>query len=66
MYAEDNASKCRRASLPPNMDWIYRHRKTCPIFALLTYILLLTHYFTNNLYGLTYRSHMPDNDVAYS
>ena len=66
VYGEENASKCRRASPPPNMDWIFRLCKTCPIFALLTYKLLLTHYVTNNLYDLPYRSHTPGNDLAYS
>ena len=66
LYGEDNASKCRCASIPPYKDWIYRFTKTCAIFALLTYKLMLTYSFTNNLSGLPYRSHTPDNDLSYS
>ena len=40
--------------------------KTCAIFALLSYKLILSNYFTNNLYALPYRSQTPDNDLAYS
>ena len=65
-YGEDNACKCTCASIPPYKDWIYRLAKTCAIFALLTYKLMLTHYFTNNLPDLPYRSHTPDNNVSYS
>ena len=54
LYGEDNASKC----------WIYRFAKTCAIFALLTYKLMLTHYFTNNLPDLPCRSHTPDNTLV--
>ena len=66
MYGEDNASKCRCASIPPYKDWIYRFAKTCAIFALLTYKIMLTHSFTNNLPDLPYRSHTPDKNVSYS
>ena len=65
LNGEDNASKCRYASIPPYKDWIYRFAKTCAIFALLTYKLMLTHYFTNNLPDLPYRSHTVDNNVSY-
>ena len=51
---------------PPFKDLIYRFTKTCVIFALLTYKLMLTHYFTNNLSVLPYRSRTPDNDVSHS
>ena len=37
LNSEDNASKCRYASISPYKDWIYRFAKTCAIFALLTY-----------------------------
>ena len=50
----------------PHKDCIYRFAKTCAIFALITYKLMLTHYFTNNLHYLPYRSHTPDNNVSYS
>ena len=40
--------------------------KICAIFAVLTDNLMLTNYFTNNLYGLSYRAHTPGTDVAYS
>ena len=68
IFGEDNASKCRWASIPQYKDWIYKFTKTCAIliFALLMYTLMLTHYFTNDLSGLTYRSHTPDNDLSYS
>ena len=66
LYAEDNAFKCRCASIPPYKDWIYRFAKTCAIFVLLTYKPMLTHSFTNNLPDLPYRSHTPDNNVSYS
>ena len=66
LYREDIASKCRCASIPPYKDWIYRFAKTCAIIDLLTYKLMFTHYVTNNLYDLPYRSHTPDNNVSYS
>ena len=66
LYGEDNDSKCRCASILPYKDWIYRFAKTCAIFALLPYKLMLTHSFTNNLSDLPYRSHIPDNNVSYS
>ena len=66
LYAEDNASKCRCASIPTYEDWIYRFSKTCANFALLTYKLMLTHSFTNNMPDLPYRSHTPDSNVSYS
>ena len=48
-------------------DCIYRFAKTCAIVALLTYNKIMsTHYFTNNLQDLAYRSHTPDNNVSYS
>ena len=66
-YGEDNASNGRCASIPPYKDWIYRFAKTCAIFALsLTYKLMVTHSFTNNLPDLPHRSHSPDNNVSYS
>ena len=36
-------------------DWIYWFTKTCAIFVLLTYNLMLTNSFINNLYDLPYR-----------
>ena len=60
LYGEDNASKCRCASIPQYKDWIYRFAKTCAIFALLTYksitclASLIVHTF------LTTTSHTPD------
>ena len=66
LYGEDNASTYRFASIPPYQDWIYRFAKTCTIFALLTYKLMLPHSFTNNLPDLPYRSHTSDNNVSYS
>ena len=51
---------------PPYKDCIYWFTKTCAICAVLTDNLMLTNYFTNNLYGLPYRPHTPDIDVAYS
>ena len=60
LYGEDNAS----TSTPPYKDWIYWFTTTCAIFALLTDNLMLTHSLTNNLYGLPYRPHTPDIDVA--
>ena len=66
IYGGDNASKCRCASTPQYKDWVYWITKTCAIFALLTYNLMLTNYFSNNLYDLPDRPHTPDIDVAFT
>ena len=66
LYGEDNASTSRCASTLPYKDWLYWFIKTCAIFAVLTYNLMLTNSFTNNVYDLPYRPHNPDIEVAYS
>ena len=65
LHGEDNASNCSCAPTPPYKDWVFWFNKTCAIIVN-NYNLTLTHYFTNNLYGLSYRPHTPDIDVAYS
>ena len=63
---EDNASKCTCvcASTPLYKDWIYRFTKTCAIFALLTYKLMLTHsVIVHQLLTTTW--HTPDGLLWY-
>ena len=50
LYGEDNATKRRCASIPPYKDCIYWFTKTCTIFAMLSYKLMIIKSFTNNLY----------------
>ena len=51
LYGGNKASTCICAATPPHMDWIYWFSKNmlCTAFELLTYRLMLTDYFTNNL-----------------
>ena len=65
LYGEDNVSRVGVHQYPHIRIEFIGLPKRCAMIVLLIYKLMLTHFFTNNLYGLPYRPYPPGSDVAY-